>query len=350
MVLLRGIHRWTGALIGLLLAAMGLSGAILAWKDYWIGIPGADANIINSPERLARATEAMLSINKPAEAIVFGSDTFGLHRLYLGEESGAYANSKGQIVESWSSIWERPEVWMFDFHHHLFAGEFGETVAGMLALIGLGFVITGSILWWRVRKTFQLRLWPKRMTQNAIVRHHRDLGIVFAPLLILTALTGAVMTLKPVANLLLSPFSSAAEMKAALAPPQGEFAPMITQTPWQLIYATAQARFPDAQLRVVSLPGKTKAPITIRMKQPGEWLPNGRTMLWFAGDGSLIEARSAYSLPTGVRLFNTVYPLHAGKVGGVLWTVLVTLSGIVLTMLGVLTSWSFWRSIVLRTS
>jgi len=35
------LHRWTGGLIGLLLAALGLSGAILAHKDVWIGVDGS---------------------------------------------------------------------------------------------------------------------------------------------------------------------------------------------------------------------------------------------------------------------------------------------------------------------
>ena len=35
------LHRWTGGLIGLVLALLGLSGAILVHRDDWIGLPHA---------------------------------------------------------------------------------------------------------------------------------------------------------------------------------------------------------------------------------------------------------------------------------------------------------------------
>ena len=51
----------------------------------------------------------------------------------------------------------------------------------------------GLILWWRTRKTFEFRLWPKRLSRSAIVRQHRDIGAVASPLLILAAFTGSMM-------------------------------------------------------------------------------------------------------------------------------------------------------------
>jgi uncharacterized iron-regulated membrane protein len=87
-------------------------------------------------------------------------------------------------------------VWLFDFHHHLFNGDAGEIVAGIGGLAGLGFVITGLILWWPTRRMFHIRLWPRMMKRAAIVHHHRDLGALMAPLLILSLTTGAAMNLK----------------------------------------------------------------------------------------------------------------------------------------------------------
>lgn len=340
----RWIHRWTGALIGLLLALIGLSGAILAWKDEWIGVPGAEAVSPRTPEALAAATQAIMDGNSAAESIVFASDSFGLHRIYAGKESGAYADGAGRIVASWDSVWDRPELWLFDFHHHLFGGEAGETVSGILALIGIGFIVTGVLLWWRTRRSFAFRLWPKRMTQSAIVRQHRDLGIIIAPILFLSCLTGAMMTLKPLASLLLSPFSSPAVMQAATYPPKGDFGAMPARLDWLAIYREARTRFPRAELRVLRAPKQAGDPFHIRMKQPTEWLPNGRTLLWFAPDGRLIEARNALRHPQGLRIFNTLYPLHSGKVGGIVWKALVTFAGLALFVLGLLASWSFWRN------
>src|SRR3546814_10718573 len=82
---------------------------------------------------------------------IYADERFGLHQLRFNEGAGAYASQSGEIVARWASQWERPELWIFDFHHHLFAGDNGEWVIGIAGLCGLFFVISGVILWWRTR-------------------------------------------------------------------------------------------------------------------------------------------------------------------------------------------------------
>jgi uncharacterized iron-regulated membrane protein len=128
-----------------------------------------------------------------------------------------------------------------------------------------------------------------------------------------------------------------------LKPPKPLKGELADRLDWAAVIRTAQARFPEAQFRILSLPRKDNGLINIRMKQPAEWLPNGRTTLFFAADtGRLVEARDALAQPAPVQRFNMLYPIHAGKVGGLLYRLLLTLSGLVLAMLGSLTLWSFW--------
>ena len=337
-------HRWMGGFIGLLLALLGLSGAILAHKSSWIMLPHAGDAQVRDVGAISSAVERLMT--DPAArsgSILFASEDFGLHRLRLEKGAGAYADQTGVIVTRWASTWDRTELWLFDFHHHLWAGKTGATVAGWLAVIGIGFVVTGVILWWRTRQTFEFRLWPKRMTRSAIVRQHRDLGIILSPLLFLALLTGAMLTLRPVSDLLLSPFSSPQEMKEAIAPPKVEGGPLAARPDWQAMFRTAQQRFPDAEMRMLILPRKPGDLIAMRLKQPAEWTPNGRTMVWFdPADGRLIEARDALSLPKGSWVFTMVFPLHAGEVGGLAYRLVMTATGLGLAMLGSLTVWTFW--------
>ena len=68
-----------------------------------------------------------------------------------------------------------------------------------------------------------------------------------------------------------------------------------------------------------------------------------RTTLWFAADsGVLVATRDASKLPTAVKGYNLLYPLHAAKVGGLAFRMLMTLSGLAMTLLGTLAVWSFW--------
>lgn len=279
---------------------------------------------------------------KRPQSIVFASDSFGLHRLSFKHDAGAYADQTGAIVARWSSEWQRPEIWIFDLHHHLLAGEVGDWVIGIAALCGLFFVLSGAVLWWRTRRTFALRLWPKRMTRSAIMRQHRDLGIVVAPLLLLSLYTGAALVFRPVSALVLGS-SAPAAITRSLKPPKPLGVKLAAQLDWAGMIAVAQARFPEARLRSLSLPRRDDGLITVRMKQPAEWLPNGRTTLFFAADtGRLVEARDALQLPAQVRGYNLFYPLHAAKVGGLAYRLVMTISGFALAMLGSLAVWSFW--------
>jgi len=337
------LHRWTGGLIGLVLALLGLSGAILVHKDAWMLLPHAGDPVVTDTSAIA-ATVTRLMADPAArpQSIIFAGEGFGLHRLSLGKDAGAYADQAGNVVTTWQSQWERPEIWLFDFHHHLFAGDMGETVIGIAGICGLFFVLSGIILWWRTRKTFEFRLWPRRMSRPAIVRQHRDLGILVAPLLLLSLYTGLTMIFRPTTILALGP-SAPAAIGAALKPPPPIAAKLADRIDWTAIIGTARRRFPDAEFRILSLPRGDSGMISIRMKQPAEWLPNGRTTLFFAADtGRLIAARDALTLPANVRGFNMLYPLHAAKVGGLPYRLVMTVSGLALTLLGSLAVWSFW--------
>ncbi len=343
MALLDTLHRWAGGFLGLVLALLGLTGAILVHRDAWIMLPHAgDAQVQSTGVLAATAERLMAAPATRPQSITFANANLGLDRLDFGKGAGAYTDQAGTTVSQWQSQWARPELWLFDLHHHLFSGDTGETIIGIAGVAGLFFVVTGTILWWRTRKTFAFRPLPKRLSRPAIVRHHRDLGIVAAPLLILSLLTGATLVFRPISALFLGP-NAPATIDAALKAPKGPKVPLADHLDWHGMIVAARTRFPDAELRSVWLPRKDSGLITIRMRRPQEWLPNGRTTLWFAADdGRLIGARDAGSLSTVVAAYNILYPLHAAKVGGLGYRLVMTLSGLALLLLGTLSVWSFW--------
>lgn len=272
--------------------------------------------------------------------ITFAGDSLGLHQALYADGGGAYYGPQAQIVARWQSQWDRPELWLFDFHHHLFAGHTGETVTGVLGLIGLLFVISGTILWWRTRKTFKLRAWPARMSRPAIVRHHRDVGICAAPLLLLSMATGSLMIFEPIAKVVLAPWGS---LEPVAAPEQMLADTSDAGTDWRAIFAAAEARFPQAAPRRLQFSGKSGEPLTLRMRQPFEWTPNGRTYLRFdPTDGRLLSVDDPATGTAAQAVQEKFYPLHAAKVGGWPWKLAITASGFVLALLGTLAVWSFW--------
>ena len=328
MILLSFLHRWTGGLVGLVLAVLGLSGAILVWEDQWISLPHSNERVVQDVAALAHIVDAA---GPNLSRITFAQEGMSLHQLAFTDGSGAYVSQAGETVERWQDQWARPELWLFDLHHHLFAGETGEWLAGIAGVIGLLFLVTGLILWWRSRRAFRLRFLPRAWAPGPIVSHHRDLGALASPLLLISLVTGLLMLFAP----LRAAFLGKEER------PRVEQGVRIEARAAALLSAAAR-RFPDAELRRLTLPKKAGDPLTVRLRQPFEWTPNGRTQLGVEPGGALwIE--DAARANRSARTTEKAYPLHSAKVGGLLWQVAMTLSGVALAMLGGFTTWSFWR-------
>lgn len=329
MKLLSVIHRWTGGFIGLLLALLGLTGAILVWEGEWITLPGSGDEVVENISSIAAITEAA-SARGQLSRITFASGEIGLHQLVYADGSGAYVRQNGLIVDQWTSQWERPELWLFELHHRLFAGETGEIVTGVAGIAGLLFVVTGTILWWRSRRAFRLRVLPTRLAPGPIVSHHRDLGLMTAPLLTVSMVTGLLLLFAPMRTMLLG-----VEQR-----PQEIIKVAHRQSAVQVL-ALAKSRFPQAELRRVTLPAGPGDPIAARMRQAFEWTPHGRTQISVAADGA-VTIEDAAVANRSASLSEKVYPLHAARVGGLAWKVAMTTSGVALAILGSLAMWSFW--------
>lgn len=339
------LHRWIGAVFGLLLAILGISGSLLIWKYQWVRwtIDSATQAPLVGAENLAQVVDkAVSSSDSPVNFVLFADQDIGVNLVSNGPKSGFYSDSLGNMVTSWVSRFERPELWMFDLHHDLLMGGFGTWMGGMLGMFGLFFTVSGAIIWWRSRRYFSLAVWPSSFSRRNLAKHHRNLGVLVSPLLFVVMLTGVMMTWKSVGLWMLSAFTPVQEMKAAVAPPK-VVGGLHDKIDWSLIMGRAYETFPDAVIRLVTVPKKDGELISMRMKLPEEWLPNGRTLLWFDPKSSqLIDARSELELPTGVRVNNTVYPIHAAKVGGVVYEVLMTFLGLVVALLGLFVVYRFW--------
>jgi len=328
------LHRWSGGFLGLLLAILGFTGTVLVWEGEWISLPGANAPVVEQMESIGRIAEREAAAG--ATRITFASEEIGLHHVAREGGAGAYVAQDGSTIASWSSQWERPELWIFDLHHHLFAGHNGELVTGWAGVFGLVFVVTGTILWWRSRRAFRWRLLPAKWKPGPIVAHHRDIGIIVAPLLLVSFLTGSGMIFDDATKWVLSPFGKIEQKK----PPEVEAA--TDPAPVALMLSEAKTRFPDAELRRLTIPSKPGQAWSVRMRQPFEWTPNGRTTIFFDGTGKLLRVDNPASGSQASSINEKLYPIHTGKTDSLVWKLLMTLSGIGLTVLGSLTTWSFW--------
>ena len=77
------LHRWTGGLIGLVLALLGLSGTILLYEHLWIGLPHSGDPLRGDLATVTATTEKLMAL-PGAQGIIYADERFGLHQLRLG--------------------------------------------------------------------------------------------------------------------------------------------------------------------------------------------------------------------------------------------------------------------------
>lgn len=330
---IRTLHAWAGTALAVLAVVFGLTGSALVFEDDWIRatVPAARADADLDPARLGGALDRLEAAEPDLTSVVLPGGAVGVHRLYLPDEGFGYANADGTVVARWQGA-ARAETLIFDLHHELLAGHSGKLVAGGAGLALVLLILTGLIVWLPAWRATGWQIWPRSGSRRELIGSHRNLGLIFAIPLVVFSLTGAAIVFHGTTQALLG---------GAPKPPT----PVVGtgDIDWAKALTAAQARFPDATLRMAILPSAPGKPATVRLKQPGEWHPNGRTTATIDPATSGVVATSdANALPTGIRAYNAFYPLHASSVGGWLYDVVTSLSGLAMAGLGVVGAWAFF--------
>ncbi len=338
LALVRTIHAWSGAALSLLLIVLGLTGSALVWKTDWLRLTVPQANLMvqPTPQVLAVAAEAAeKTYGEHVHHIVFASPHLGLHQVFLHGERYAYLAGDGHTVAVWRGT-GRLEEWVYELHHFLLAGDNGMRLAGYAALAAAALVLTGLVVWAPVWRSSRLRFWPRSARRGDLLSTHRNLGLVFAIPVFVFCLTGGAMIFFKTTQSLLN--------KAFPGPAPEEFFPPADpgKIDWVKALTNAQAAFPKATLRVAIWPQFSSSPAEIRMKQPGEWTPDGATkVLIDPVNSQVLGVVDAQTLSRGRRLNGAIYPLHTAYVGGRAYDALAFASGLAMAALGALGLWSF---------
>lgn len=86
---------------------------------------------------------------------------------------------------------------------------------------------------------------------------------------------------------------------------------------------------PDARATWLYLPLDPEAPITVRLRQPEEPHPNGKSFVHFDRySGALARVEDGRAAPLGSRIFSALYPIHIGQIGGLPTRILATAIGL----------------------
>jgi len=101
--------------------------------------------------------------------------------------------------------------------------------------------------------------------------------------------------------------------------------------------AIAKQLYPDLTPQLISISGHS-----VCLTFPGEWHPNGRSVLKFdAITGALVSHSDVRNSSQGYLLSQMIYLLHVAAVGGIAWLVVVLVGGVALILLPI-TGIYFW--------
>ncbi len=329
------LHAWAGLFLCLWLVMLGASGTLLAFRDDWVRltVPASAGDLpAATAEGLAvRARAAAAALPGEVRLVRFATDRLPLDQVFLTDGGGALLDPRtGALLDRWEENGRFME-WLFDLHHRLLLDDVGLKAIGFVGLALVVMLVVGVVLASATWGQFKCRVWPKNPRRAALITAHRDLGLALALPLLLVAVTGVALTF-PESSRAVAAWASG-PMPAVPPPPKPDAAAEPAPIAWEAVFGAAWQRFPDATIRFAIWPTAKNAAVELRLRQPAEWHPNGRTTLRVDASGAVLATLDATTLPAGFQILNTAYPLHSGRVGGLAYRLAVALFGVGLVLL-----------------
>lgn len=333
---LRLAHRWGGLTLGLVLVLLGLTGSALV----------VSGTLERPPSRWPAMPDA-----SPAQAVIDAlhaahPQRTGPWRLELPVAAGGPWRARYDFPEENppgvirplrvdvdpATLRVAPAVtwrgdaysWLYDLHFQLLLGPAGNYWLGGAAAFLLLLLGTGAWLWWPARRSAT----------------HESAGLAALPTVGVLVFTGLCLSLPVYIQPMVGTFSSlySAPYLTAAPVPAGQ------RLPLDRLVAVAQARFPEARVRWIHVPGEDSGVVMVRMQQPGEPSPRyPRTMVWIdSGTGGVLAVRDPRQHGAGDGFLAWLLPLHDGTAFGWAGRIAVFLSGL-LPLVLFISGWRRWR-------
>ncbi len=324
---LMGWHRWIGVVVFAPLVVIALTGVVLVVADslerqmvperYRVtaGLQKPYNDHILSAQSALGAGHLLTTIRPPkatgSPLIIDASGPAGeLMRVWLDPAS---ANVLGI-----SDLRQSPLRIIHGIHASLLIPAVGSKIVGVFGMCLFVLAASGVVIW-TLRKSL-LTGFAWRRSSRLIPQLHHWVGIVAAVPVAIIAVTGIYLTSYDIAAALYRRFFQSAQVE--LAPAQG------LALDADAAVAVAQVLSPAGQILRISVP-RGNSPWLLTMQAP-----NSRAT-------ETIAVRSADLPAQVVERINPIYTLsgwmvdiHAGYIGGPLWTAVIVFSGLALVALG----------------
>ncbi len=357
------LHRWTGLLLGLAVAFVGLTGSSVVFApeiDRWLN---PDLHFVERGETSAAvddvlATAVAAHVGRPPTFVSmrFAPEPGRTHVILMkdgfGKDSGPFQEA---FVDPWSGrllgirvTEDRFAGLLIGLHAHLLLGEHGpgETAVGLLGIVLLLFGASGLYLWWPRGRTKAAAFRIRRGRGNywATYDTHKLVGAGLSVLMMLTALTGLVLVFPGYVR---PPIKAVFDIR----PPPPAPKSLADAGPGVAADAALKAALgvvPGGLPTAIQVPGAGNGSIQVRLREAGDtrmrYADGGVQVFVDRHSGAVLEVRRNDARPTGSRLLHEwVLPLHTGDIAGLVGRIAMLLAGIAPAVL-VGTGFYLWSS------
>lgn len=362
--IVRAVHRWLGLAVGGLFVVFGLSGSLLVFYE------AIDAAL--HPEIRVAADGPAPGWDSPVWDRALRTvrerwpERDGAWRFEVTGQAGAIparyqppdAGHHGRRIMVWLSpdgtrVLREAEwggyamTWLYDLHMRLLLHEGGHALVGWTGVAVTLLLLAGLAAWWP-RGSWQRALHFKRgaVPTRRLRDVHKLAGLVALPLLLMLAVTGAMLALPVQSDALLARTLGAPARAPAVQALHGSG----PNVPLARALAVAREALPASRLAWVEAPGPGTGAVLVRVQQPGD--PSRRfphSYVWVdPRSAAVLAVHDRERLGVASKVNNWLHPLHDASAGGLVLRGLVALVGLVPALLFATGLWRWQQLRVAR--
>lgn len=315
------VHRWTGVVLGLNLAALCLTGTVLLYEE---DLDARLSSRLMAPSRVGEAislTEA-LAVYRAArpgvtvDRIYAPVGPVGSYRLRVGKGKEAFVDPYRAVVLG-ERVREDGLLRQIElFHTTLLWPKIGRWINGFVALGALWMVFTGLTVWWPAAKgQLRARLSVKRKAsaQRRNLDLHNVVGVYSLPILGVILLTGATWAFDDFTE----PFARRSGLAPVVEEPKAAKPTGSALLSAEELLRRSEAQAPGSHVVKLMLPtAKNRIAEVHREWSDGERLGNRANVFIDAESGSLVAVNSSRLDRGAQSAWRWIRPLHEGLWGG----------------------------------
>jgi uncharacterized iron-regulated membrane protein len=215
--------------------------------------------------------------------------------------------------------------WMIDLHRNVLTGKTGRKIVGGIGVLGVALGATGLLLWvvggikWRSLIT--IRKQPVRRFNFEL---HRVVGLWTLWFVVLLSLTGIGLAYPQTMR---DAWQRMTGQPATVVVPKLDKSRGKPAKSLDEYLAIARAALPDGVATEMRVAEKAKDPVVVQFRRHGDLSSDGTNrVLVDPSSGKVIFVDRAEDWPLGVRLFQSLAPIHYALFGGlpakILWSLL----------------------------